>query len=229
VWDRGTSVDEYDAGIWFVDSRIGQLLVALDRMGQLKNTVVVITSDHGESLGDHGLTYHGAALYRELVHVPLIISYPGHVPQGIRITQAVSNAAIAITMTKMAGGNAALFPGPSLDEYWESHLGNAEPNRSWPVVVSELPQTNTIVSADRVMQDKEPIATDGWMKSVITPQWQLITHEKDGDQLYDWSTDAGEHANLANTPQGQAESARLKKEAGSCASCDQTHEFPRTH
>ena len=228
AWDRGTSLDEYDAGIQFVDNRIGQLLAALDRSGQLKNTVVVITSDHGESLGDHGLTYHGAALYRELVRVPLIISYPGHVPQRIRITQPVSNAAIASTMTKMAGGDTALFPGPTLDEYWESQQTNAGQS-NWPPVVSELPQTNTIVSADRVMQGKEPLATDGWMESVITPQWQLITHEKDGDQLYDWSTDPGEHTNLANTPRGQGVTALLRKAARSCANCDQTHKFPRTN
>lgn len=228
AWDHGTSADEYDAGIQFVDNRIGQLLAVLDRSAQSKNTVVVITSDHGESLGDHGLTYHGAALYRELVRVPLIISYPGHVPQRIRITQPVSNAAIASTMTKMAGGNTALFPGPSLDEYWESQHTNAGQS-NWSAVVSELPQTNTIVSADRVMQGKEPLATDGWMESVITPQWQLITHEKDGDQLYDWSIDPGEHTNLANTPEGKGVSALLKKAAESCANCDQTHEFPRTY
>ena len=55
----------------------GRLLHGLDGLGDLKTTIVIITSDHGESLGDHGLSFHGAALYWDLVHVPLIIYSPG--------------------------------------------------------------------------------------------------------------------------------------------------------
>ena len=77
----------------YTDDFIGRLLRGL----VLKNTIVIVTSDHGEALGDHGLSFHGAALYSDLVRVPLIISWPGHVPAGIRIAQPVSNADIANT------------------------------------------------------------------------------------------------------------------------------------
>lgn len=214
AWDKGTTIDEYDAGVKYTDDFIGQLLHGLDSMGVLKNTIVIITSDHGESLGDHGLSFHGAALYWELVHVPLVVSYPnqsypnqsfpGHVPQGVRVQQPVANAAIANTVLSLVGAKQNPFPGPSLAALW----GPSAPQNS-PNVVSELPQTNTIVAADQAMQGKIPIATNGWMTSVISPQWQLIRHEKLGDQIYNWKADPGELTNLANTPQGRAAVAAL--------------------
>jgi arylsulfatase A-like enzyme len=117
-WDHGSIIDEYDAGLKYDDDYIGRLLHRLDELGILKNTIVIITSDHGEALGDHGLTYHGATLYRELIHVPLIISYPGHIPDGIRVEQPVSNAAIASTVMELVGDHRNAFPGPSLAEFW---------------------------------------------------------------------------------------------------------------
>jgi len=212
AWDKGTTIDEYDAGVKYTDDFIGRLIHGLDGLGVLKNTIVIITSDHGESLGDHGLSFHGAALYWELVHVPLIISYPeqsypGHVPQGVRVGQPVANAAIANTILSLVGQKENPFPGPSLAALW----GPSAPE-SLPNVVSELPQTNTIVAADRAMQGKIPIADDGWMTSVISPQWQLIRHEKLGNQIYNWKDDSRELTNMANTPPGRAAAAALGRD-----------------
>jgi len=203
-WDQGTTIDEYDAGLKYDDDFIGQLTHRLDELGVLKNTIVIITSDHGESLGDHGLSFHGAALYWELVHVPLIVSWPGHVPEGVRVHEPVTNAGIANTVLSLVGANANQFPGPSVAAF-------SQPNapRDRPYAVSELPQTNTIVAADRAVGDKVPIATDGWMKSVVSPQWHVIVHEKLGNQLYDWTSDPAEMRNLANTPEGRAAVAAL--------------------
>jgi arylsulfatase A-like enzyme len=199
-WDHGTIIDEYDAGLKYDDDSMGRLLHRLDELGILKNTIVIVTSDHGESLGDHGLTYHGAALYRELIHVPLIVSYPGHIPDGVRVEQLVSNAAIASTVMDLVGQRSNPFPGPSLAELWRRPVSV----QTWPNVVSELPQTDTIVTADRVMQGKEPLATDGSMRSVFTPQWHLIQHDKWGEQIYDWKADPQESRNLIDTPEGRA-------------------------
>ena len=197
AWDHGTAIDEYDAGLKYDDDCVGQLLRQLDRLGILKNTIVVITSDHGEGLGDHGLSYHGAALYRELVRVPMIISYPGRVPEGVRVQRPVANTAIAGTIMDLIGGNENQFLGPSLSSLWSKSVP-----ADWPHPVSELPATNTIVAADRMMQGKIPIATDGWMKSVVTPRWHLIAHQKHGEELYDWQADPDELKDLAKTPEG---------------------------
>ena len=200
AWDQGTPIDEYDAGVNYADDQFGRLLADLQRLGLAENTIVVITSDHGESLGDHGLTYHGAALYWELVHAPLIIFYPKHIPAGLRIATPVSNAAIPATVLSLLGDGAQkIFPGPALSNLWQS----PEANSQWPDPLSQLPQTNIVVPADRAAGDKVPIATTGSMRTVVTPRWQLIVHDKLGSQLYDWRSDPSEAHDLAKTPEGR--------------------------
>lgn len=199
-WDKGTTIDEYDAGVRYTDDYLGRLLQRLNGIGVLKNTVVIITSDHGESLGDHGLQYHGSSLYRELIQVPLIVYCPGRIPEGVRIEVPVSTASIADTITKLAGGNAGAFPGPPLTELWNSRDSSAR----WPAVVSELPQTNNFTHDDQALQDKEPLASNGNMRSVVTSRWQLIQHDKWPDQIYDWKADPKEAKNLINTQAGKA-------------------------
>jgi arylsulfatase A-like enzyme len=201
AWDKGTPIDEYDAGVTYVDDYIGRLLAELERLGLAQNTIVVITSDHGESLGDHGLTYHGAALYWELIHVPLIISYPGHVPAGFKIQAPVTNAAIAATVLDMLGTSGQkTFPGAALSAMWQASGAGTE----WPDPLSQLPQTDIVVRADRSVGSKVPIATTGSMESVVTPRWQLIVHQKLGAQLYDRTRDPEEAHDLAQTPEGKA-------------------------
>jgi arylsulfatase A-like enzyme len=196
--DHGSVIEEYDAGLKYDDGCLGQLLRRLDQLGVLTNTLVLITSDHGESLGDHGLSYHGAALYRELVRVPLIISNPGRVAEGVRVQRPVANTAIASTIMDLIGTVNNPFPGSSLSALWRQPVP-----ADWPHPVSELPATNTIVAVDRAMQGKIPIATDGWMKSVVSPRWHFIVHETRGEQLYDWLADPGELKNLVREPEGR--------------------------
>jgi arylsulfatase A-like enzyme len=212
-WDRGTTIDEYDAGLKYVDDYIGRLLRELERRGT-RNTVVIITSDHGESLGAHGLSYHGAALYRELIQVPLIISYPPKIPRGLRVAVPVTITGIPSTiMDLLADGEAGAFPVSSLSALWQSPKQQA----NWPYPVSELAQTDIIVPADRVVEGKIPIATNGWMRSLVTPRWHLITHEKFGHQLYDWTDDPKESNNLIDSPEGRATALRLASQFDSQA------------
>ena len=65
--------------IELIDHNVGRMLDALERTGQADNTLVIFTSDHGEMLGDHGLLLKGCRFYEGLVHVPLILRWPGHI------------------------------------------------------------------------------------------------------------------------------------------------------
>lgn len=110
-WPQQTNVDAYDAGVKYVDDSIGRLMEELDRRGLSKNTLVVITGDHGESLGQHHLRTHGKALYWELIHVPLVLRYPGRVPAGVRLDVPVSNSALPATIMELLGeGGQEHFP-----------------------------------------------------------------------------------------------------------------------
>ena len=70
----------YYAMIELIDDNVGRLLAALEETGQCQNTVIIFTSDHGETLGDHGLLTKGCRFYEGSVRVPLIISWPGQFP-----------------------------------------------------------------------------------------------------------------------------------------------------
>jgi arylsulfatase A-like enzyme len=97
------SVDRYRGGIRYIDEQIDQLLRALESRGKLANTIVVITADHGEQWGEHGQVAHGNSLYRQLLHVPLLIMYPPKVPVGVRVRRQVTGRDIPATILELAG------------------------------------------------------------------------------------------------------------------------------
>jgi arylsulfatase len=105
---RGPGVQErvlrlYDAGIRAADDGIAELLDSLAREGTLENAIVVVTSDHGEAFREHGTTEHGRNLYPEVYEVPLIMSWPGHLPAGTRIRTQVRGIDLAPTLLHMVG------------------------------------------------------------------------------------------------------------------------------
>ena len=94
--------DRYDASVGTGDHYVGRILDKLRELGLDENTVVAFTSDHGEELLDHDGLAHGHALWRELVHVPLILAGPG-IPEGQRVQAEVSNRHLAPTLAMLGG------------------------------------------------------------------------------------------------------------------------------
>jgi Sulfatase len=97
--------EAYDSGVRFVDGHIRQVWQALEDAGLASNTVIAITSDHGEQLGEHGLNFGHADLYGETIRVPLVMAGPG-VPVH-RVTELVSSMDIAPTLLELAGARFA--------------------------------------------------------------------------------------------------------------------------
>lgn len=189
--ERQGEIDAYDGAISYVDHQIGDLLAQLRRRGLAKKTLVVITSDHGELFGEHDLFLHGNALYRDLIHVPLLFWWPGHVPARLRVAQPVTNAALPATVMELVGmGEQAPFPGPSLTQLWQDP--DAYPD--WPHPLAE--------------HTRDPMVGqnlgDGSMKSLVSPQWHYILTGNVDEELYDWVRDPGELNNLALTPAGRS-------------------------
>ncbi len=92
----------YDGEVAYVDHELGRVLAALREQGRLANTVVAVTADHGEGLGEHGEPSHSYLIYDSVLHVPLILQGPG-VPAGARIERVVSNVGLAPTLLALAG------------------------------------------------------------------------------------------------------------------------------
>ncbi len=93
-------LDRYDRTIREADDLVGELLVALDELGLEDRTIVVVTSDHGEAFGEHGLTGHGFTPHQEALDVPLVFRGPG-IPAGRRIDTPVSIADLTPTLLEL--------------------------------------------------------------------------------------------------------------------------------
>jgi arylsulfatase A-like enzyme len=101
--DLAQLVALYDGEIAWVDSQVGRVLDRLDELGLAGDTVVVLTSDHGEEFFEHGGKTHRAQLYAESVHVPLVVAWPGELPAGRRVAGTVGLVDVLPTIAGLAG------------------------------------------------------------------------------------------------------------------------------
>jgi arylsulfatase A-like enzyme len=177
-------IDAYDGAIAYTDDQIGQLFAELKKRNLVDNTLVVITGDHGESFGGHGLFIHGNSLYRGQIRVPLVFYWPSKIPAGVRISRPVSNAAIPATLVELTDSNPKpAFPIPSLAQLWKTSQ-----DLEWPYPESDLAQLPWNPKAPNYF---------GAMRSVAGPQFHYIRNEKLGEELYDWRNDPQERYDLA--------------------------------
>ncbi len=185
-------LDSYDGCLAYLDAKLGELFQELGRREIDKNTLVIVTSDHGEAFGNHDLFGHGNSLYIESLHVPLIFIWPGKIPGGTRLSQVVSLHNIPATVIDLLGEKTS-FPGNSLAAFWSADH-KSEPTE---LVLSDL-------SPGR-FKDGPPIypSTRGGQRSLITPQWHFILSESGQAELYAWRDDPNETRNLAGSPSGR--------------------------
>ena len=207
-------IDAYDNGIKYDDDALGELLRSFETRELLKNTLVIVTSDHGESLGEHHIAYHGEALYREQVYVPLIFWFPGHLPAGTRVPNVVTNASIPATVLSLLKLEpVADFKRPALDALWQYPISTETAS-----AISEVAQIYPTAAEDLISEKYVPTSMQGAMKSLTTECWQLITHERLGNQLYDYRSDPGELKDLYNTPNSRTTADKLVRDLSTTVS-----------
>jgi arylsulfatase A-like enzyme len=100
--DREQIANLYRAGVTQADAMIGRVLEELERSGELEETLVIVTSDHGEELGDHGLWEHNF-MYQTNLRVPLVLTLPRALPQGLRIDALVESIDILPSVCSLLG------------------------------------------------------------------------------------------------------------------------------
>ncbi len=104
--DHAYAVALYDGGIRGADRQVGSILRALEERGLAKETIVVLTSDHGEELAEHNHYYfHGNSVYDGALRIPLLVRWPGRVPQGITIDALVQNVDVVPTILEWVGAS----------------------------------------------------------------------------------------------------------------------------
>ncbi len=103
----------YYGMITAIDHQVGRIVDALDKSGELDNTIIIFTSDHGEWLGDHGLLLKGPMLYDGLLRVPYVMSGPA-IPAGKCVDDPISTLDIRATLSQMCNLDASADNGTSL-------------------------------------------------------------------------------------------------------------------
>ncbi len=184
LWDALTHASAYEDAVERVDHALGVLLEELEDRGELDNTLVIIASDHGEQLGEHGLFGHNNSLFMTTLHVPLLIAWPGRIPAGERVSQTVSLRDLPATILELIAARHRL-PGTSLVGTWTA-ASRVTPSPA----VSYLTRTP-------YPQPGTPLGSGLEMHSIVEVPWHYI-HNGDGtDEIYDLGRDPHEGQSLA--------------------------------
>ncbi len=196
--------DGYDDCLYALDHYLGQLFEELKRRGLFEKTITIITSDHGEHLGEHGLFSHGISLYRPELDVPLLIIDPYHDSKGQRVSEPVSLRDIPATLADLAGFDASSpFPGRSLRRFSDVPPGpghaRAEP------MLSEI-DAQVEASAN---QGRAP-AHRGALKAILAEGMVYIRNGDGEEELYDITIDPTEQNNLATSKRAQPTLSRFR-------------------
>lgn len=104
---------DYYAMISLIDDQLARLLEFLEQSGEAENTIIIFTSDHGETLGDHGLLFKGCRFYEGLVRVPLIFSFPPSIEGNRKTESPVELLDLSATLLEIAGAE--------IPEYHQGH------------------------------------------------------------------------------------------------------------
>lgn len=161
----------HDGEITYHDTELGHFLERIKALGLDRNTIVVVTSDHGEEFGEHGKWGHGHSMYQELLHVPLVFRWPGAIPAGVRLAPVVSIIDIGPTVLEASGvAIPATFEGRSLMGFMRG---------DWPrgpyVAFSEWQRLNRVIRGG---------------------DWKLVLHAFYAPVLYDLRNDPSEATQL---------------------------------
>jgi len=166
--------DPYDGEVSAADAVVGRLLEILDRQGVYDRAAIVLVSDHGEGLGDHGEDEHGILLHREVLHVPLIVKLPGGRDAGRRLEAPVHLIDVAPTLLELAGL-------PAGEELVGSSLLGP-------------PATDRPLYAETY----HPSLRYGWSELLSLVSWPYHLIEGPAPELYDLGADPAEERDLAS-------------------------------
>ncbi len=169
------SRNQYDAEITYEDQQLGRFLDALKRKSLTDKTLIILLSDHGEGLGDHGEFHHGIFLYDSTVRIAWIMAGPG-IPAGIRIRQQARTIDVLPTILDLLGGKASsAVQGTSLVPVFSG---------------KQVPRT---YSYEETLYGKFNMRWAA-LRGIHTADWMYVRAPK--PELYDLNKDPGELDNV---------------------------------
>jgi arylsulfatase A-like enzyme len=189
-------VSQYDGALAYLDSQIGELIAKLKNLDLYDNTLIMLTSDHGEALGERSVFLHnGVPLYQNVLHVPLIIKYPKARARGV-VDDFVSTIDVMPTVLDVVGAESPK------DIQGKSLLQRSAVAR--PLYAESYPRMDIIMRENPDRQRVERAVFDGNLK--------YITSTVGKHELYDLLQDPAERTNLyrADDPTSQRLRALLE-------------------
>jgi arylsulfatase A-like enzyme len=196
----------YYGMVRFIDDGLGQILGALQELGLRENTVVVFCSDHGDFMGEHGMQCKGGVFYDCLTHIPLIVSWPGQVPEGLIDDSMVSLVDVVPTLLALQGlevprsmhghGLPTATGAPPRDAAYSEYGAGGPPFRM--ADLEALPRPYGRKTLIQTLRWRE---AEGRRKMVRTHAWKYV-HDAmgDTDELYDLERDPWELENVVSDP-----------------------------
>jgi arylsulfatase A-like enzyme len=194
--------DVYDGDLFYLDKRLEELYRLLEKHSFLDNTIVIITSDHGEHLGEHRMIDHMLSLYEPLLQVPLIVKVPGNMPGLPVIEGQVQLLDIFPTLVDLLGfkddTGEMYFQGLSLAGVERLHrdLAIAEyqpPKERIFNFLEDYPEGTAILKYDRIL------------RSISVGSLKYIWSSNGDSELYDLSADPDEMKNLMENRRQEAD------------------------
>jgi arylsulfatase A-like enzyme/Flp pilus assembly protein TadD len=187
---RFTASDRYDGEVEHADEIVGRFIDHLKAKQLYDRATIVLLSDHGEGLGDHGEDEHGIFLYRETIRVPLIVKLPASRGAGRRVAAPVQHIDIPPTILDLIGAAAEGWRGRSLR----------------PVLDGSGPLAETTIYSESL----SPRYHFGWSElyALSDDRYRLIRAPR--DELYDVQQDPGERTSIAaERPQARSAMRRV--------------------
>ncbi len=186
--------DCYDDCIYYLDDQLGRLLDTLEYQGRLENTTVIVTADHGEGFGDHGIFGHSYTVNLDEIGVPLIILSP-QAPSQRYIQDAVSLRDVPATVVDLLGlSSTSPFPGRSLAAHWKATSEGPARQLTTPAF-SERADATALAT-----QSKDKLAP-GWFQMSLVAQGMHYMRDSAGiEQLFELKIDPFEALNIVSKP-----------------------------
>lgn len=219
--------DLYASDIAYLDAWLGRLFEVLEQRKVLDRTVIIITSDHGESFGDHGLIEHQFGIYNTLLHVPLIVRYPPAIPAGTVADPVVSTASLFATVAELTR-----LPIAAPAEGFErrSLLGRSD----GPILAQyenaiEMLRGVFETEAPEVLNSFDFRRFDRSFEAIVDDGYKLIRDSRGTVELYDLETDWQESRDLAlqDGARAAALAARLDAQLAALAKPERAVEAPQ--
>jgi len=183
--------DLYEAEVSIADEHVGRLLDAIRDSGVLEQTLVIVTADHGENLGDHGLIDHVYSLFDSTVRVPMIVRYPQRFAAGEVVSDAVSLIDVVPTVLDVTGI-------PTVDDGLEGFAMDDPGIGERPAVFAE---NGRPINGTRLLEkwfpDFDTAAIDHQMRMIRSGDIKLIWKADVSAELFDLESDPGELMDLA--------------------------------